>query len=69
MPEDPGLRRYRRIVVSFVLAAALVAAGLGAALLWRGQAFAAFLCVCAMGFFVLLIHGYRQDEEERNKPS
>ena len=26
------------------------------------------LCVCAIGFFVLLVHGYKQDEEERNKP-
>jgi len=66
--EDPGLRSYRRVVTGFVLVGALIAAVVGGVLLWRGQPFEAFLALVAVGFFVLLAHGYRQDEEERNRP-
>ena len=65
--EAPGLRRYRRFVVSFVLVGALAAAGAGGVLLWRGQLFLAFLALCCVGFFVLLVRGYREDEAERNR--
>jgi hypothetical protein len=66
--EDPRLRAYRRVVTAFVLVAALIAAVVGGRLLWRGRPFEAFLALCAVGLFVLLAHGYRQDEEERNRP-
>jgi hypothetical protein len=66
--EDPGLRTYRRAVTGFVLAGALIAAVVGGALLWRGHVFEAFLALLAVGFFVLLAHGYRQDEAERRGP-
>lgn len=67
MSEDPGLRAYRRVVSAFVLVGALIASVVGGVLLWRGLAFEAFLALLAVGFFVLLAHGYRQDEEERNR--
>jgi hypothetical protein len=66
--EDEGLRTYRRAVTGFVLAGALIAAVVGGVLLWRGLVFEAFLALLAVGFFVLLAHGYRQDEEERKTP-
>lgn len=66
--EDPGLKTYRRAVTGFVLAGALIAAVVGGVLLWRGLLFEAFLSLLAVGFFALLAHGYRQDEEERGRP-
>lgn len=64
--EDPGLRSYRRAVTGFVLVGALIAAIVGGVLLWRGQPFEALLALLCLGFLVLLAHGYRQDDEERN---
>jgi hypothetical protein len=63
--EDPAVRAYRRVLVVFVLVGALIALGVGAWLLWNGRGFEAFLALSAAGLFVLLAHGYRQDEEER----
>jgi hypothetical protein len=57
VPEDPALRRYRRVVTTFVAVAALIAVGLGDRNLNRGRGFTAFLSVCALGNFVLLHHG------------
>ncbi len=65
--EDQGLRTYRRAVTGFVLVGALIAAVVGGGLLWRGLVFEAVLALLAVGFFVLLAHGYRQDEEERGR--
>jgi len=65
--EDPFLRRYRRFLIVFVLVAATLAAGLGFWKLWQGDGFAAFLALLCVGFFVLLAHGYRRDEEERSR--
>jgi hypothetical protein len=65
--EDPALRRYRRIVTTFVLCGALIAAVVGGVCLFKGNGFGAFLALCVVGFLVLLVHGYRQDEEERNR--
>ncbi|HEX5137968.1 MAG TPA: hypothetical protein VFY93_13415 [Planctomycetota bacterium] len=66
--EDPALRAYRRAITGFVLVGALIAAIVGGVLLWRGHVFEALLALVAVGFFVLLAHGYRQDEEERKNP-
>jgi len=66
--EEQGLRTYRRFVTGFVLTGALIAAVVGGVLLWRGMLFETLLALLAVGFFVLLAHGYRQDEEERNRP-
>lgn len=65
MPEDPGTVRYRRLLVAFVLFMGLVVAGIGVRLLWTGRPFYAFLALLVLGFLVLLVHGYRQEEEER----
>jgi hypothetical protein len=65
--EDPALRTYRRIVTGFVLLGAGIAAVVGGVLLFRGKVFEAFLALVAVGFFVLLAYGYRQDQEERNR--
>jgi len=66
--EDPALRTYRRALTGFVLVGALIAGIVGGVLLWRGQVFEALLALVAVGFFVLLAYGYRQDEEERKNP-
>lgn len=65
--EDPSLRGYRRVVTAFVLSGALIAVAVGGWCLSTGNGFGAFLALCVMGFLVLLVHGYRQDEEERNR--
>ena len=65
--EDPSLRRYRRVITAFVLSGALIAVAVGGWCLSTGNGFAAFLSLCVVGFLVLLVHGYRQDEEERNR--
>jgi hypothetical protein len=63
--EDPSLRGYRRVVTTFVLTGALIAAGVGGWCLFNGNGFGAFLALCVVGFLVLLVHGYRQDADER----
>ncbi len=65
--EDPSLRGYRRVVTAFVLVGALVAATVGGWCVWTGRVFPAFLALCVIGFLVLVAHGYRQDEDERNR--
>lgn len=65
--EDKRLNAYRRVVTAFILVGALVATVVGGVLVWRGKLFEAFVALCAVGLFVLLAHGYRQDEEERNR--
>ena len=65
--EDTGLRAYRRVVVTFVMVGAILAAVVGGVLLWRGRIFHAVLAVLCVAFFALLVHGYRQDAEERDR--
>jgi purine-cytosine permease-like protein len=65
--EDPGLRRYRRILVALVLCGAVLAAGVGGWLIFHGKVFPALMALLCVGFFGLLAHGYRQDEEERDR--
>jgi hypothetical protein len=67
--EDARLRTYRRLLTVLVLVGALVATTVGGVLLWRGKAFEGFMALCAVGLFVLIAHGYRQDDEERNRRS
>jgi len=64
---DPALRRYRIFLTVFVLLAGAIAGGAGLYLLWKGSVFKALLALVAVGFFVLLAHGYRQDAEERER--
>ncbi len=66
--EDPSLRAYRRVVTAFVLVGALIAAIVGGWCVWRGMVFPGFLALCMIGFLVLVAYGYRQDDEERNRP-
>ena len=66
--EDPSLRSYRRAVTAFVLVGALIAAAVGGWCVSTGNGFAAFLALCVVGFLVLVAYGYRQDDEERNRP-
>jgi cobalamin synthase len=65
--EDPSLRAYRRVVTAFVLVGAVIATVVGGWCLVAGNGFGAFLALCVVAFLVLLVHGYRQDEEERNR--
>lgn len=66
MPEqDPSLRSYRRFLVTFLLLAGCVAVYIGAKRLAAGEIFAAVLALLMLGFIVLLMHGYVQDERER----
>ncbi len=66
--EDPSLRGYRRAVTAFVLVGAVSAATVGGWCAWTGHGFAAFLALAVVGFLALVAYGYRQDDEERNRP-
>ena len=61
--DDPGLRSYRTFLVVLLLVAGLLALGVGGWLLSRGHKFYAFLALCVLGLFMLLVHGYRQEEQ------
>ena len=65
--EDPALRRYRRFLMVFVLVAGLIVMIVGGGLVLHGKFFEAFLAMLVLGFLMLLLRGYRQDEEERNR--
>jgi hypothetical protein len=61
--DSPGRRRYRGLLVVFGLLAAVSVAVQGARFILDGQSFYGFLCLCMIGFIVLVIHGYRQESE------
>jgi len=63
--EDPGLRRYRKILVSLFLTAGAIVAVVGGVLAWRGNGFLAFLALAILAYLVLLIRGYQADARER----
>jgi len=65
--EDPALRSYRTFLVVLLLVGGLIALGVGGWLLSRGQLFYAFLAVCILGLFMLIVHGYRQEEEREDR--
>jgi hypothetical protein len=64
--EDPGLRRYRHVLLGFVLVASLGVAAAGVVLLLKGRFFHAFLALALVVFLLLVAQGYRADERERN---
>ncbi len=67
MPEqDPSLSNYRRFLVTLLLLAGCVAVYIGAKKLGEGKLFAAFLALLMLGYLVLLMYGYVQDDRERN---
>ena len=67
MPEqDPSLRTYRRFLVTLLLLVGGVAVYIGAKKLAEGEIFAAILALLTLGFIVLLMYGYVQDERERS---
>jgi len=59
--DSPGRRRYRTFLVTLGLVAATAVAVQGARFILQGQGFYGFLCLCMVGFIVLVIHGYRQE--------
>jgi hypothetical protein len=65
--EDPGLRSFRTFLVVLLLVGGLLALGVGGWLLAHGHRFYAFLAMCVLGLFVLLVHGYRQEEQGKRR--
>jgi peptidoglycan/LPS O-acetylase OafA/YrhL len=65
--EDPRLRSYRTFLVVLLLVGGLLALGVGGWLLAHGHRFYAFLAMCVLGLFMLLVHGYRQEEQSREQ--
>ena len=65
--DDPQSRQFRRWVAGLVLAMAAGVAYLGARMAWEGRALHAVLALLVLGWLVLVLHGYRQEEQERNR--
>jgi hypothetical protein len=59
---------YRRFLMVFGLVAAVLATTVGGVLIARGHVFYSFLALCVVGFLILVVHGYRQEAEERRHP-
>jgi len=66
--EPPGSQAYRRFLMVFGLFAALLATTVGGVLIARGHVFYSFFALCVVGFLILVVHGYRQEAEERRNP-
>ena len=64
-PDSAGSDRYRRFLMVFGLFAALLATTVGGVLIARGHVFYSFLALCVVAFLVLVVHGYRQEAEEK----
>ena len=65
-PREPTeSEAYRRFLMVFGLVAALLATTVGGVLIARGYVFYSFLALCVVGFLILVVHGYRQEAEER----
>lgn len=63
--DDAGTRLYRKLVVLLILCMALGVAVIGGVMAWRGRGFFALLALLVLGWLMLVVHGYRQDERER----
>ena len=56
---------FRRLLIGLILAMAVGVAWVGARLAWQGTGYPAILAILVLGWLVLVIHGYRQDERDR----
>lgn len=65
--DDPQTRRFRRWVVLLILAMAVGVAYVGARMAWQGRLLHAILALLVLGWLVLVLHGYRQEERDRNR--
>jgi hypothetical protein len=65
--DDPRSRRYRRWVVTLLTVVGLGVAFVGARMAWQGKGLYAVLALLVLGWLVLVLHGYRQEERERNR--
>jgi len=65
--DDPQTRRYRRWVVSLLTFVGLGVAFVGARMAWQGRGMHAVLALLVLGWLVLVLHGYRQEERDRNR--
>lgn len=64
--DDPRTRRFRRWIVGLLGCVALGVAFLGARMAWQGKGLHAVLALLVLGWLVLVLHGYRQEERDRN---
>jgi hypothetical protein len=63
--DDSGTRLFRKLVVILILCMALGVATVGGIMAWRGQGFYSLLALLVLGWLILVVHGYRQDEREK----
>ena len=65
--DDKRTRAYRRLVVALVLCMAVGVATVGAKLAWQGKGYPAILALLVLGWLILVVYGYRQDERDSDR--
>ena len=56
---------FRRLLIALILFMALGVAFVGGKLAWRGQGYPAILALLVLGWLILVLYGYRQDQREK----